>query len=148
MWDQQPNYQSFKTKNYSKPDPVKIMYGGGEKKSEENIIKSKRNLLKLKKEDETIKDRIITYIRRLLKQQEKDYYKPKRLSNFWNNYIEYESNGDKNKKNYHQPNINESEPYVRNTIIDLLNFEKWKIQLIIAINIISLKDAEEERVIY
>ena len=30
-------------------------------------------------------------------QEEKDYCKPKRVSNFWNNYIEYESDGDKNR---------------------------------------------------
>ena len=31
-------------------------------------------------------------------QQEKDYYETKRVSNFWNNnYIEYVSNGDKNR---------------------------------------------------
>ena len=31
-------------------------------------------------------------------EQEEDYHEPKRLSNFWNNnYIEYESNDDKNK---------------------------------------------------
>ena len=30
-------------------------------------------------------------------QQQEDYYKHKRVSNFWNNiYSEYESNGDKN----------------------------------------------------
>ena len=38
-------------------------------------------------------------IRLLFEQQEEnDYYKPKRASNFWNNnYIEYEINGDKNR---------------------------------------------------
>ena len=31
-------------------------------------------------------------------EKEKDYYELKRVINFWNNnYIEYESNGDKNK---------------------------------------------------
>ena len=39
----------FKTKDYSKPEPVKTVYGGGKKRSEENIIKSIRNLVKLKK---------------------------------------------------------------------------------------------------
>ena len=37
---------------------------------------------------------------RILFEQEKegDYYEPKRVNNFWkNNYIKYESNGDKNK---------------------------------------------------
>ena len=47
----------FKSKDYSKPRPVKTVYGGGKKASklkiqkqfEENIIKSTRNLFKLKK---------------------------------------------------------------------------------------------------
>ena len=31
-------------------------------------------------------------------EKEKDFYEPKRVNDVWNNnYIEYESNGDKNK---------------------------------------------------
>ena len=37
---------------------------------------------------------------------------------------------------------------MRNIIIDLQNSDTWKIQLTIAINFISSKDAEEERVIH
>ena len=45
-----------------------------------------------------LKDRIIRDIRTLFERQEEDCYKPKRISNFWNNnYIEYESDGHKNK---------------------------------------------------
>ena len=51
----------FKTKDYSEPECVKTVYGGGKKQSEENIIKSIRNIFKLKKENEAIKDRIIRY---------------------------------------------------------------------------------------
>ena len=41
-----------------------------------------------------------TIIRYILK-QESDYYKSIRVCNFWNNnYVEYESNSDKNKKTY------------------------------------------------
>ena len=37
------------------------------------------------------------YIRTLF-EQEDDYYKSKRVNNFWNNnYIKYESNGGKNR---------------------------------------------------
>ena len=64
------------------------------KKSEENIIKSIRNLFKLKKEkqDEGRRD-----IRTLFK-QESDYYKPTRVGKFWNNnYIQYENTDDRNK---------------------------------------------------
>ena len=73
------------------------MYGGGKKQSEENIIKSIRNLFKLKKENDAIKDQIITDNRTLFKQGD-GYYKPIRADNFWNNnYIEYQSSGDRNK---------------------------------------------------
>ena len=37
-------------------------------------------------------------------------------------------------------------PYLRNIIIDLRNFDTWKIQLTVAINFISSKDAKEERI--
>ena len=83
----------FKTKDYSEPERVRTVYEGGKKQWEENIIKSIRNLFKLKKENEAIKDRIIRDIRTVLEQQEeKDYYKPIRVGNFCNdNDVEYES---------------------------------------------------------
>ena len=50
------------------------------------------------KRERIIKDRIIRAVKTLFEQQEEDYYEPERVSNFWNNnYIEYESNGDKNR---------------------------------------------------
>ena len=80
------------------------MYGRGKKpskrktKSKKNIIKSIRNLFKLKKENEVIKGSTIRDVRTLSEQQEDNYYKPIKVGNFWNNnYIEYESNGDRNK---------------------------------------------------
>ena len=57
------------------------MWGGGKKHSKENIIKSIRNLFKLKKEKKGIKDRIIGDIRTLLKPED-DYYKLTRVDNF------------------------------------------------------------------
>ena len=39
-------------------------------------------------------------------------------------------------------------PYLRNIITDLQNSNTWKIQLIISINFISSKDAEEERAMH
>ena len=74
----------FKTNNYSKPKCVKTVYGCGKEPNkskikkqfeEENITKNTRNLFKLKKENKTIKDRIIRYIKTLPVQQEDDYYK-------------------------------------------------------------------------
>ena len=61
------------------------------KKAKEERKKKKEHNKRL------IKDGIII---RLFEQvgKEKDYHERKRVNNFWNNsYIEYESNGDKNK---------------------------------------------------
>ena len=74
----------LKTKYYIKPKRVKTVYGVGNKKSEENIIKSIRNLFELKKENEAIKDIIIKDIRNLFKQED-NFYMPIRVANSWNN---------------------------------------------------------------
>ena len=92
---------------------------------------------------------MIRDIRTLFEQEEKDYYKPKKVSNFWNNsYIEYKSNGDRNKNLSLDKYINKIEHYLRNIITDLQNSDTWKTQLTIAINFISSKDAEEEHVMH
>ena len=110
------------------------MHGGGKKQSQENIIKSIRNLFKLKKENKTIKDRIIKDIRSLFK-QEGDYYKPIRVGNFWNNnYNKYKSSGDKNKNLSVKEYLDKINPYLRDIIINLQKSDTWKTQLPIAIN--------------
>ena len=69
--------------------------------------------------------------------------------NFWNNnYIEYESNGDKNKNLPLDEYLNKIETYLRNIITNLQNSDRWKIQLTIAINFIFSKDTEKERVMH
>ena len=62
------------------------------------VIKDIRNLFRQKTKE--IKDKILGDIKNLFEQEkeEDNYYKPVRASNFWSNkYIEYESNGDRNK---------------------------------------------------
>ena len=71
-------------------------------KKEQNYtaIKDIRNLFRQEKETKAIKDRILRDIKNLFEheKEEENYYKPVRVSNFWsNNYIEYKSNGDRNK---------------------------------------------------
>ena len=44
--------------------------------------------------------------------------------------------------------LNKIKPYSRNIVIDLQNFDMWKVQLTTAINFISSKDAEEEHVMH
>ena len=64
-----------------------------------------RNPFKIKKENKANGD-----ISTLFEKQD-DYYKPKRVDNYWNNnYIEYESNGDKNKYLSIEKCLNEINP--------------------------------------
>ena len=57
-----------------------------------------RNIFRFKKNNKVIKDKIFWDIRNLFEHEEENYYKPVTVSNFWNNnYIEYESKGDRNK---------------------------------------------------
>ena len=87
------------------------------KQSEENIVKSIKNLLK--KEKGGIKNRIIRDIRTLFKHGD-DYYKLTRTGNFQNNnYIEYESNGDRNKNISVKEHLDKIKQYQRDIVINL-----------------------------
>ena len=69
--------------------------------------------------------------------------------NFWiSNYIECGSNCDKNRDLSLDEYLNKIESYLWNIIINLQNLNAWKVQLTIAINFISSKDAEEERLMH
>ena len=83
---------------------------------EENIIKDIRNLFRQEKETKAIKDRILRDIKNLFENgEEENYYKPVKASNSWsNNYIEYESNGDRNKAPSVEQYLNKTEPYLKN----------------------------------
>ena len=54
-----------------------------------------------------------------------------------NNYIEYESNGDKNGNLTLDEYLNKIDSGLRNIMIDIQNSGTWKIQLAIAINFIK-----------
>ena len=82
--------------------------------TEENINTDIRNLFRLEKETKTIKDRILRDIKNFFEHQEdeENYYEPVSVSNFWNNnYIEYESNGDKNETLTVSVFLNKIRPY-------------------------------------
>ena len=77
----------------------------------------------------------------------KDYYKPKIVSNLWvNNYIEHGSNADKNRNLSLDEYLNKTGSYSRNITTELQNSDSWKIELAVAINFISSKDAKEKHV--
>ena len=74
-----------------------------------------------------------------------DYYKPILVkSGYNNNYIQYESKGDKilTLKEY----LALIEQYLRELINDYKNKGEWKVQLIANINLISLKPGSDEPV--
>ena len=86
--------------------------------------KKKKKIEEKKKTERINKDRIIRDIRTYFEQEgeEEDYYEPKSVDNFWkNNYIEYKSNGDKNKNLSLDEYLNKIEAYLRNIIINLQN---------------------------
>ena len=57
-----------------------------------------------------------------------------RVYTFWsNNYIEYESNGDRNKTLSIKKYLKEIKPYLKNIINNLNGSDKWKVQLTIEI---------------
>ena len=75
-------------------------------------------------------------------ESEEDYYVPVRVSNVFNNgYIEYESNGDKEKILSVKEYLDMIKQYLRDIINDHKTQEEWKIQLTIEINFISSKHA-------
>ena len=50
------------------------------------------------RETKAIKDRILRDINNIFEHEEESYYQPVRVNNFWsNNYIEYETNSERNK---------------------------------------------------
>ena len=55
-------------------------------------------------------------------------------------------NGDKNRNLSLDDYLNKIEPYLRNIIIDLQNFDKLKIQLIIEIKFISSRDVRSDNI--
>ena len=82
--------------------------------------KKERKKLVRKNNHRLIKDSIVRDIRTLFEQEDDaDYFERKRVSNFLNNnYIEYKSNGDRNKNLSLDRYLDKIEPYLRDVIID------------------------------
>ena len=104
--------------------------------------------MRLKKENQAIKYRIIWDNRNLFEHEEQ-FYKAVRVGNFWSdNYNEYKSNGDRNKTLSVEEYLDKIRPYLKDIINDLKKSDTCKIQLTIPINSMSSKDNDEERVIH
>ena len=118
--------------------------------SEYFLILKKNTAKRRSKMKKIIKDNLIGDMRTLFEQErEEDYSGPKRVSNFWNNnYIKYESNGNKNRNLSLKVYLKKIESYLKNIIINIRNSDTWKIYLTIATNFISSKDTKEESVMH
>ena len=69
-----------------------------------------------------MKDIVLRNIKNLFEyeKEEENYYKPVRVNNFWsNNYIEYKSNGDKNRILSVEEYLDKIRLYLRDIINDL-----------------------------
>ena len=97
------------------------------KEIDDTTVKDITDLFGLKIENKAISNRIIRDIRSLFEHEEEHYYKPVR---FWsNNFIEYESNRDRNKTLSAEEYLNKVMPYLKDIINNLKKIDTWKIQL-------------------
>ena len=110
----------------------------------DKVLKDIRSLygLKIKK---GIYDKVLKDITTLYKSDKEDCYKQITIGNaFSSNYIEYESNGDKDKTSIKEY-LDEIKPYLNNLKDNHKTQGERKIQLTMAINIFSSKDSNETR---
>ena len=85
-------------------------------------------LFRLKKEYKAIEDRTIRDIRNLFIHEEENYYKTVRVGNFWSiNYIEYESNGNRNKILSAEEYLNKIRSYLKDIINNIKRSDTRKI---------------------
>ena len=110
-----------------------------------NFLKQekKKKIEKKKYIERIIKNRIIEDIRTLFEKENQEYYyEPKRVSNFGNN--NYIKNQVISRNSSLVEYLNNIESYLRNIIFTLQSSDAWKIQLAIAVSLISSKDSEKE----
>ena len=121
------------------------------KKTNKRLIDLEKKLLELKiyHDHDDNEYRGIKDIKDLFKLSiDEDYYKPVLLkSGYNNNYVQYESKGDRILGVHEYLSL--TEKYLRELINHYKNKGEWKIQLIVAINFVSLKPGSAEtRVMY
>ena len=87
-------------------------------------------------------------IRSILDSKE-DYYEPIKINNAFNdNYIEYESNGDKDKQLSIEEYLHMIKPYWSKMINSHKTRNEWKIQLVLEISLIYSKYFKDTRTVH
>ena len=135
----------FKSKrNKSK----KILYRPSKKRDFKSRIKQVIKILydlKIKNDRKTEEIKNILYDPK----KEEDYYRPIKINNAFNDdYIEYKSNGDKDKILSVKEYLNVIRQYLNDIINDNETIGEWKIQLTMKINFVSSKDSNETRTMH
>ena len=99
------------------------------KETVDTTIKDIRNLFRLEKENKAIKNRILRNIISLFENEEEEhYYKPVRVSIFLsNNYIEYESKDDRYKTLSVEKYLNKIRACLKDIINNLKKSDMWNI---------------------
>ena len=116
------------------------------KKTNYFAIKVVRNLFRLEKQTKAVRERIPRDNKDIFEHEEENYHKPVRASNFCsNNYIEYESNGDRNKILSVEKYLNMIRPHLKDIIHNLKKYGTSKTQLEIA-NDLFLPDVMRKNV--
>ena len=83
------------------------------------------------------------------KYEEKHYHTPVTVNNFWsNNYIEYESDSDRNKRQSFEEYLNKVRPYLENIINNLKKSDTGTIQLTITNKLITSIGNDKEHVVH
>ena len=96
------------------------------RESKDEIVINIRNSFEMKKEANS--DKTNSDIRNIFKQE--DFYGPIRVDYLYsNNYIEYDSDGNRNKNLSIKEYLSESKSYLRDIIIKLQKYDRQKIQL-------------------
>ena len=97
---------------------------------EYNIIKDVRNLFKFERKGNAIKNKVLRELRALFESDEDGYYKLiKTVNAFSSKYIEYKSNGDKDKSVSTKEYPYKIRPYLSDMINDFKTQGEWKIEL-------------------
>ena len=91
----------------------------------------------------------IRQIENLFNKINEDYYKPTKTNGAFNdNYMEYESRGDKDRNLSPEDYLNTIRPYLSDMIDNHKVHGEWKIQLIMQINFISSLNTDEFCIMY
>ena len=117
------------------------------KKAEENLSELEESILSIKSSNVDYNNENIDDIRRLF-----DFFKPKKTDEGFagrrNNYTEYISEGDNNKKSSPEEYLDMIRPYLNDLINDYKASGEWKIQLVMLNRCTSSKNYEETRNMY